>query len=750
MPRSGSICVTVAAVLATAGIARAEGMLPNNATISWEKFFITEDGDVKEPSTPDARRQYLNFAHCACSKASLGEETTFQYEVKLSTTTGTNRPGEVWVGTQCSDDTLRGMMCRQLTTQTIPDIDTLAITPDRIEVGIYDAVNGVDTTGPCQERAGDAFVWILVDSDGDNTYDYFTNQSVGGTATSMDVTKVDTEAPPLPKNFDAQSGEGSIAISWDAPDSRATDIFYYQALCMDDEGMPAGVDEVPSPRYQTTTELCGLPQDFDLAPSVITGSEDGTDVAAAPEPFRQLNSDYLCGDQTSGTATSLTINGLENDKPYTVALLAIDYYGNVKGTYFSRTIIPKPVIDFWEDLDDRGSAVEGGCLLSTTYGEGSVLTQVLRSFRDNTLARTAFGRALIRAYYATFGSFLVDGSLVLRVIAGVLLAPLVVLAVLWHLLSLPGLLLVLAMPWLWRRRRVLWRITARLLPAPIATLLGICVAGGIVAPHTAHADDFTPYWDDDASEEGGDFEDDVTWHAGIRLGPYIPEIDLQAGQNALTGKGPYEAMFGDYYLDGKKHERRVWQVLPMLDVDRIIWNGFGQIGVGGSIGYMQKSAYAYVDGTSEDEAERPRSGASRNTFRLIPLAATVSYRFTYLDDRFGIPIVPYLRGGLSYYAWMIKAPNGDLSRVCAETAADMSCVSYNKARGGSLGYQGSIGLAVRAERIDSEAAMSMRNSGIQHAGFYAELQYAKVDGFGSDSRLSVGDNTWFAGVDFEF
>ncbi|MDQ3366342.1 MAG: MXAN_2562 family outer membrane beta-barrel protein, partial [Myxococcota bacterium] len=270
------------------------------------------------------------------------------------------------------------------------------------------------------------------------------------------------------------------------------------------------------------------------------------------------------------------------------------------------------------------------------------------------------------------------------------------------------------------------------------------------APGAARADDFTPYWEDPSSENSASFDvAEVKWHAGIRVGPYIPEIDLQAGLNALTGKGPYAAMFGDYYIDGTKRERAVWQILPMLDVDRILWSGFGQVGVGGSIGYMQKSAYAYLDGTSEDDEMRPRSRASRNTFRLLPLAVTVSYRFTWLDDTYGIPVVPYVRGGLSYYAWWIRAPNGNVSRTCEAMDADM-CTSFDKAYGGSIGYQGSVGLAIRAERIDAEAAMSMRNSGIQHAGFYGEYQYAKVDGFGSETRLSVGDNTWFAGVNFEF
>jgi hypothetical protein len=132
------------------------------------------------------------------------------------------------------------------------------------------------------------------------------------------------------------------------------------------------------------------------------------------------------------------------------------------------------------------------------------------------------------------------------------------------------------------------------------------------------------------------------------------------------------------------------------------------------------------------------------------MAAMIGYRFTLLDDLYGIPVVPYVRGGLSYYAWWIKSPNGDVSKICEEMRADMTCAKENKAYGGSLGFQGSIGLAIRAERIDADAATSMRSSGIAHAGFYAEYQYAKVDGFGSDSKLSVGDNTWFAGVDFEF
>jgi len=749
MTRLGSVCVAFAGVLVLASAAHAEGMLPNGAEVTFERFFIFEDGEFKEPSTEDAARQYLNFAHCACSKAGAGEQTTFQYEVKLSLETGLSRPGDVWVGAGCYDAEMRPMNCRQLTDQTIADIDTLAATPATIEVGIYDAIHALEMPAACKEAEGTATVWVLVDTDGDTTYDYGKSTPVGNTATSMAVGTYDTQAPPLPTAIDASSGEGAIEITWDAPTGRADDIYAFQALCMDASGAPVQGVEVPDQRYQRTDDVCALVQPFELMASPVE-SPDGTDVATLPEPFRALDPAYLCADQPLATATSLTINGLENDQPYTVALLAVDRAGNVVGTYFNRTLVPKPVVDLWEDLQDRHSPVEGGCLLATTYGEGNPLTTSLRAFRDRTLARTAFGRALTRAYYATIGKLgpAVEGSLALRVIAAIALAPFVVLALLWHVLTLPGVLLLLALPWLWRRRRQLRRLglhrwLRRLAPAAVAL--------AILGPVSAHADDFIPYWEADGATEDALTADfgEVKWHAGIRVGAYIPEIDLQAGLNAITGKGPYEAMFGDYYLDGEKHSRAVWQILPMLDVDYILWGGFGQIGVGGSLGYMQKSAYAYKDGTNEDQPMRERSTASRNTFRLIPMAATVTYRFTVLDELWGIPVVPYVRGGLSYYAWWIKAPNGNYSRYCEESAGTM-CTNENLARGGSLGYQGSIGLAIRAERIDTDAAMSMRNSGILHAGFYGEFQYAKVDGFGSETKLSVGDNTWFAGVNFEF
>jgi len=717
--RSVSLCAAVALGLG-AGVAHAE--LPNMAEITWNKVFIQEGGSSREPSTPDVLRRYLNLAHCVCSQTGTGTETTIKYELGLTIDTNTNRPGEIWVGTQCENETVRPMTCRSI--GSVADIDLLATRPENIEVSLYDAINATDNTAACQQREGDAFLWILVDSDADNTYDHFANQSIGNTSATpsgMGV-KVDTQPPPLPTEFSGDSAEAAISLSWTPPESRATDVYYYQALCVGPDGLPPRSD-APEPRYQTVRTLCGLEQDISLEPSEIVSADTGA-ATLTPE-LQRLDPAYICGESTDATATGMLITGLQNDVPYTVVLLAIDYNGNAAGTYFTTTITPQPATDFWEDLHDRGSNVEGGfCLLAETYGDSSRLTQALRAFRDETLASTVLGRALIDAYYATLGSLgaHVHGSAALRVVAGVVLAPLVVVALLWHALSLPGLLGLVALVWLVRRRK---QLAARLMRFAIAGGLGLV----LLAPAAADAQAITPYWEDEAGDAD---EDLVRWHVGIRVGPYTPGIDAQFGMEP----GPYADMFGGY------------QVLPMLDVDRILWRGFGQLGVGGSLGYMQKSANAWADGSLPTDPDRMRSPGDENTFRLMPIALTGVYRFTWLDDEYGIPVVPYVRAGLSYYLWWIRT-NGNTSTACWDGTRDPDC-DKDKAIGATFGVQGSIGLAIRAERVDAAAATSMRQGGIQHAGFYAELSLAKVDGFGSETKLSVGDATWFAGVDFEF
>lgn len=248
------------------------------------------------------------------------------------------------------------------------------------------------------------------------------------------------------------------------------------------------------------------------------------------------------------------------------------------------------------------------------------------------------------------------------------------------------------------------------------TLLGL-----VAMPLVASAQPtYSPYWDSDDTDEVGLSE--PAWVLNARLGPYVPSIDKN-----FMSPGPYAQVF--------KND----SVMFAVDLHRVWSLSFGQVGVGGTAGYYSNSALAFEDGTTPGDPDRERADGNLTRLSIVPLHLTATFRATVLDDRWGVPIVPYARAGLAYDVWWIKTPNDTLSEI-----------GDNRALGGTLGLVAAVGLAVRAERIDADAASSMRGGGIEHAGFFAELELGYIDGFGNEKKLSVGDTTWFGGITFEF
>jgi len=255
-----------------------------------------------------------------------------------------------------------------------------------------------------------------------------------------------------------------------------------------------------------------------------------------------------------------------------------------------------------------------------------------------------------------------------------------------------------------------------------------------------------PWWEsagDDVQQEVG--ASPIHWDFEIKFGPYVPavdsEFDLADGET-----GPFEQMFGDgpFLMSG-------------MTLDYFFLHPYGQLGVTGSLGFLSKSARAFqVDDNGDlvidDDTGLPmRAAGDSNKFRLIPASLGVVYRYTQLDDLYHIMVVPYGRLGLSYYYWWVTAPSGNIAEVPTADCPDLMGCTGDKARGGSLGWQATGGLALRLERIDRDAEVALRTElGIEHAGFMLEYTYATVDGFGSDKKLSVGDATWFGGINFEF
>lgn len=756
-----SLSIVIRAFPALAVLLVPTSVLHAQRAVTLQLELPVSEGSDQYTLDPDEERikDYFNLARCQCAEYEqfLGDEPSLYFRVKLTVENQTvSDEADLAVGSNCEnvDPLLRN--CETIESQI--DAGTLLGISKTIAVNRLMFPNDV-----CQQEQVANNVWILYDDGADDIID---EHYTLGTEISSDALP-----PPELESMVANPAESAVEVTWDYSDSRFDDIEYVYVLCMDEDGMPVFGDAQSTVEYDTTMDLCGVdlgspdpdPNTDAGVPDAGVGAPDaGINIDASPGPdagseggvLADLNEAYICG-RTTSSATSLRIEGLENGRTYDFALVTVDEARNPTYMYVGQAE-PKPADDFWEYYNDRGGQAEGGvCLVTSTFGDGGP-AQALRAFRDNTLASFGFGRMLIAAYYdyiAPLGVY-AEQYLVIRIVAAVVIAPLAIAAALWEYTGLLFKLVLVLGLFGWRRRKRLsavwyraidrYSLTQARFSRTRAAALGAAVAiFGWATPVSAQAGQaaYDAYWEDFAPVEDALPIQSSKWNFGIKLGPYLPDVDSEFSL-ADGASGPYAATFGGNAL------------MTQFELERFFLFPAGQLGISASIGWMSNSAAAFetcpemltpdqvCDGNVllDADGNPARSTGDSTSFRMMPAFLGVVYRLTAIDDQVKIPLVPYGKAGFSYYLWWITAPDGSFARSDGD-----------RALGGSLGVQATLGLALRAERLDKGAAMNLRNDfGIEHAGIYAEVTYAKVDGFGSDKKLAVGDFTWFAGLNFEF
>lgn len=204
----------------------------------------------------------------------------------------------------------------------------------------------------------------------------------------------------------------------------------------------------------------------------------------------------------------------------------------------------------------------------------------------------------------------------------------------------------------------------------------------------------------------------------LRFGPYSPDIDSEFDGKAT----PHRDFFGS--------NRRL---MSQFELDYQIIRHVGSLGVGLAMGYF-----------SETGNNRLASGApsdDTSSLKLIPFSVSAVYRFDLLLERFHVPLVPYGKLGLDYALWWVTNGNGEVPEDA----------TGGTGRGGTLGWHAAIGLSLVLDFLDPVAAHQFDiEMGVNHTHLFAELGHWDISGLGAGHRLHVGDNTWMAGLLFEF
>ncbi len=213
------------------------------------------------------------------------------------------------------------------------------------------------------------------------------------------------------------------------------------------------------------------------------------------------------------------------------------------------------------------------------------------------------------------------------------------------------------------------------------------------------------------------------WMVELRFGLYRPDVDAEFKGAA----NPHEQFFGS-------KRRPMFQV----ETDYQFFHRVGSAAVTGTIGYFRESANALIAGGEAGQ----RSGDT-TSLTLVPLSVGLVYRFDLVALRMGVPLVPYAKGGLTYTYWSIANGNGDVATFPGPPSG--------KGRGGTPGWTGAVGMALMLNFLDPTASRAFDSeSGVNHTYAFFELVHADGSGLGKKGVLHVGDDTWFAGLSFEF
>lgn len=212
-------------------------------------------------------------------------------------------------------------------------------------------------------------------------------------------------------------------------------------------------------------------------------------------------------------------------------------------------------------------------------------------------------------------------------------------------------------------------------------------------------------------------QSDQNWQLELKFGPYKPSVDDEFS----GGTQPFDTIYGSTSV-----------LLGVAEIDWQFWRGIGSLALGVSGGYSQDRGTALAqDGSKSND---------KTTFNVVPLQVHLVYNFDYLATDYGIPFVPYAKGGFDYWIWWFDDASGDTSKANGRDAL-----------GGTLGWHVGGGLRFLLDWFDESSANSFDlEIGVNNSYIFGEFLYSQVDDFGSSKSISIGDAMFMGGLAFEF
>ncbi len=662
----------------------------------------------------------INLAECQ-------ENKKFDY---ILTYSGTETEGlYIFIGAGCDNKENRdeGKCYGVLSGESIP-------TDNSVEFQIEPAwvVDPMSSTPTCQEGEGsnNLYVFVLA-SDADQTILDSYYQAVS----------FDTRRPQAPINVKADYGNENVRVSWEVSEENAKEWKYFRVLCYPAPGSVPAVDASTDATMESDIPMSEEaiedlpPSDLESEGEVGEPSDAAIDWEEPREVATETSSNcptggfnqgdlpsdtWMCTEMLGSSTRSATIDGLQNGLAYKFAVVAYDEFRNPSLVSQVACATPQPVCDFWCQYKNSGGEGGGFCFIATSaYGSPlHPFVAVLRSFRDEILSLSPGGRWLIERYYLLSrpAAAAIYRSPPIKIAAQVALVPVVVLA--WGIVNVwhhPWLLLALAgfvgaVIWVTRRKKIRQHLSWG---------MAIIVGLWFVQPLPAHA-----RVEGEPTSEGrmalNKKREGSPQHfaAELKFGPYYPDVDEEFGGEDTPFAdtfGSNAALHGLFELD--------YQFLHLPGIS---------FAIGALIGGFKFNGKAINATTGE------RSG-EETTLSVMTMHLDAVIRVDALLYYTAVPLVPYVKGGLSYYIWWTTNHSG------------ISEIDGKEGIGGTFGWNLQTGLMLCLDSFEQRAARTFDNEiGVNNSYIFAEMLLARIDNFERKGTLHLSDTTWMIGIALEF
>lgn len=240
-------------------------------------------------------------------------------------------------------------------------------------------------------------------------------------------------------------------------------------------------------------------------------------------------------------------------------------------------------------------------------------------------------------------------------------------------------------------------------------------------------------------------EEPPVWRLELRAGPYRPRISddpavRQHYARFYAADNPEPDEPG--HDPNLREDDSLFENHPMMKTLELSWyltDEIGLVGLTGSVGYWRARGSTRVCPslpgevcTSAADLETSVAGNDNTSLAIMPVGVGLVYHMDLAMRRYGVPLVPYAKGGADYYFWWNSSGE--------ETTGD----------GGTFGLHATLGLGLNLDWIEPDTSARGRSTlGMADTTLFFEYSWLFADGFGGD-RLDMSDAHGWVGLAVDF